>query len=284
MYFGRLLEIVKVARPGFWPTQLWFYVLPMGGVDLFGEPAFWIGAAYVCFPLGLLLYGWNDLGDVETDRINPRKNSWLFGGRPDAALRAKLPWIIAAVQLPFLVAFIKLAGPRMLIWFAAVLLVNWTYNNLKWKARPGLDLLNQIGYLLVFMLAVWLCDLDRLSWQLLAFSALFAMQSHLFGQLMDVDEDKIAGRRSTAITLGVHRSKLLLTAMMMIETMIAITFFRGPIVAVFMGAGATFFALDAWWGPRRYPVFFSKVFFLAWNIVVLASMHLVWRYEWFLLK
>ena len=58
-----LIEIIKIARPGFWPTHLWFYLLPFAGRDMFGSFSFWVGAVYVCFPLGLLMYGWNDLGD-----------------------------------------------------------------------------------------------------------------------------------------------------------------------------------------------------------------------------
>ncbi|MCA9606810.1 MAG: hypothetical protein KC619_14490, partial [Myxococcales bacterium] len=70
---------MKISRPGFWPTQLWFFLLPLGLRDMFGAPAFWLGCVYVCLPLGLLSYGWNDLGDYETDALNPRKDSWLFG-------------------------------------------------------------------------------------------------------------------------------------------------------------------------------------------------------------
>jgi len=58
--------LIKVARPGFWPTHLWFFLLPLGQREMFGRPGFWLGCAYVCFPLGLLLYGWNDLFDAET--------------------------------------------------------------------------------------------------------------------------------------------------------------------------------------------------------------------------
>ncbi len=53
MLFQDALEIVKVARPGFWPTQLWFFLLPMAGQDMFGSIPFWLGAVYVCFPVGI---------------------------------------------------------------------------------------------------------------------------------------------------------------------------------------------------------------------------------------
>ena len=55
---------------------------------------------------------------------------------------------------------------------------------------------------------------------------------------------------------------------------------QGPILvatALFMAAGAVFFTADAIAGPARYPVRFSKMFFLGWNAVVLTSMHFVWQ-------
>lgn len=280
----RLTEIVKVARPGFWPTHLWFYILPFATRDLFGSPAFWVGCVYVCFPLGLLLYGWNDLGDSDSDRLNERKDSWLFGARPDDELRRVLPYWIASVQAPFVAIMVVLAGWKMLLWMAAVLSVNFTYNNLRFKSLPILDLLNQVGYLLIFVLASWLCDVPQLSLPAMAFSALFAMQSHLFGQLMDLDADGRAGRRSTAILLTVTPAKALLVLIMAAEVAIAALYFRWSVVAWFMSAGALFFAVDAVLGPRRYPLWFTKTFFLLWNVIVLITMHWVWRYGLFLLR
>ncbi len=276
-------EIIKVARPGFWPTQLWFFLLPMAGKDLFDSFAFWIGCVYVCLPLGLLLYGWNDLGDSVADQHNARKDSWLFGGRPNSDLRKKLPWVILAVQIPFVISFVNIAGPKMLFWFLAVLISNATYNNLGWKRWPVLDLLNQIGYLLIFVLARWLCNLETLGIPVMVFSGLFAMQSHLFGQIMDIDDDTLAGRRSTAIVLGVRGAKGLLAFMMGIETLIAALYFRGDVVAKFMAAGTLLFVADAWGGPNRYSVSLMKAFFLGWNIIVVSTMHFVWKYGWFLL-
>ena len=279
---GTLLQVIKIARPGFWPTHLWFYLLPFATRDMFAFPAFWLGCAYVCFPLGLLLYGWNDLGDFETDRENERKDSWLFGAKPSGRMRAKLPVWIAGFQVPFVVLLIWFGGWRMLVWLIAVILVNFTYNTLKFKAMPLLDLLNQVGYLLIFVLASWLCDVPQLSMPAMAFSALFAMQSHLFGQLMDIECDKASGRRSTAVVLGVTPSKLLLVVIMSVEAVIAAAYFRSPIVAWLMAAAALFFVGDTLFGPPRYPIWFTKAFFIAWNVLVLMTMHWVWRYGPFL--
>ncbi|QDS87719.1 prenyltransferase [Rosistilla ulvae] len=277
-----MLEIIKIARPGFWPTHVWFYLLPFAGRDMLGSIPFWLGCFYVSFPLGLLLYGWNDLGDYVSDLCNPRKDSWLFGGRPDASMRQRLPWIIAAVQVPFVIAFVIIGGSWMLLWFAAVLMTNATYNTFGFKRLPVLDLLNQIGYLLIFLLGSWLCGVPQLNAATMVFSALFAMQSHLFGQLMDIEEDRIAQRHNTAITIGAVPSKWLLVGIMLIEVAISWTYFHSPIVAGFMFAGALFFSLDAIAGPKQYPPLFTKFFFIAWNLIVIATMHFVWRYGVFL--
>ncbi len=56
-------------------------MLPLSQRDVFHSVAFWLGALYVTFPMGLLLYGWNDIVDYEADRLNPRKGTFLFGAR-----------------------------------------------------------------------------------------------------------------------------------------------------------------------------------------------------------
>ena len=278
-----LLQIIKTARPGFWPTHVWFYVLPFAGLDMFGTPAFWIGATYVCFPLGLLAYGWNDLGDTASDCINPRKDSWLFGALPNERLKQRLPWLIAVSQIPFIGTFVWIAGPKMLLWFSALILANACYNSLGFKRLPFVDLLNQTGYVLVFVLASWLCDVPQLNTPAIVFGAIFAMQSHLFGQLMDFDEDREAGRRSTAIVIGYVPAKILLIGIMLLLAGIAHFYFRGELVSIFMAGGASFFLLDLFFGPKRYSVFFMTTFFLLWNLIVVLSIHFVWRYGFFLL-
>ena len=281
---NQLLDIIKISRPGFWPTHVWFYLLPFAERNMFGSLPFWLGGIYVCFPLSLMLYGWNDIGDWETDQLNPRKDSWLFGARPDETMRNRLPWIIAAVQIPFAFLFVWLAGARMLLILLLMVATNATYNTLGFKKIAVLDLLNQAGYALMFVLASWLCHVPQLHLAAILFGVLFAMQSHLFGQLMDVDQDTAAGRKSTAVLIGVFKSKVLLACLMFAESAIAFTFFKGAYVGVFMSAGGVFFLADAFLGPDKYPSWFVKAFFIGWNIVVIVTMHFIWAHGTFLLS
>jgi 4-hydroxybenzoate polyprenyltransferase len=280
--------LIKVARPGFWPTHLWFFLLPLGRREMFGHLGFWLGCAYVGFPLGLLLYGWNDLFDAETDRRNERKDSWLFGARLDDEALRGLPLLIVLFQLPFVVAFTALFGAKMLLWFAALVAANAIYNwpRLGWKNWPVLDLLNQVGYLLVFVLSSWVCQVPQLSAPALVFSGLFAMQSHLFGQIMDVDADRAAGRHTTASAIGVRASKLVVVGFLALAAGISWRYFRAGVIQLFLVGAAALFLADAAVGyrTRPYPAWLSKAFFLGWNAVVLATMHFVWSRGVFVLR
>ena len=274
------LFLVKVARPGFWTTSLWFYLLPLGQRHVFASWTFWLGFVYVMFPLGLLIYGWNDLVDAETDRLNPRKGTFLFGARPDDAQLAALPWSIARVELPFAVAFFCLFGAKALLWLAALacatMIYNWPPPGL--KGRPPFELLNQTGYLLVFVLSSWLNGAPQLPWQTFLFGALFAMHAHLFGQIMDVEPDALSGRRTTAVIVGVVPAKLLVSAFLTAESILVAICFHDGWIAAFLGASAGWFSLDATllWGRRTYRPAEMRFFLLGWNAAAVVSMGWVW--------
>jgi 4-hydroxybenzoate polyprenyltransferase len=273
--------VVKAARPGFWLTSIWFYLVPAGGRNVFHHPEFWLGLLYMTFPLGLLIYGWNDIVDFEVDRFNPRKGTYLFGARGTPERLARLPWRIALVQIPFAVWFTLLLGPKALVWFAALIVGAALYNcrPFAFKGRPGLDLLNQAGYLLVFVLASWLNHVSQVPWFTFLFGAMFAMHSHLFGEIMDLEPDRRAGRRSLAGVLGARPAKWLLVAFLAVEAVVIWKWARDPWLAAFLAASAVWFTLDVMllWRDRPYSPSEMRFSFLAWNAVALASMPWVWH-------
>src|SRR5262245_27727078 len=126
--FAELRFLLKVARPGFWLTSVWFYLLPLGRQNVFGTAHFWLGLVYVTFRLATITYGWNHAVDTDTDRLNPRKDTFLFGARPTAEQIRRLPWRIVLVQAPFIVLFTWLLGWRALAWFAALAAAAAAYN------------------------------------------------------------------------------------------------------------------------------------------------------------
>jgi len=277
---SNFIFVLQSSRPGLWLTTIWFYLLPLGGRHVFGSGVFWLGLAYSCFPLGLLLYGWNDYVDYETDRLNPRKGSFLFGARGSMEQLRKLPLMIALVQAPFVIAFCYLRGWHMLLWFAGTVAAAAIYNWPRWgfKSRPPLEILNQAGYLFVFLLSSWLNQVPQLSWPAMLFGALFAMHSHVFGEIMDLEPDRDSGRSTTAVVIGRVPAKLLISALLAAECALVTFFFHDLTLALFLLASAVWFMLDAiaFWRDKPYSPGQMRFALIAWNVIALGSMPWVW--------
>jgi len=221
----------KVSRPYFYLVTIWLYLIPTGRrADLWASVPFWIGLLYNTMPLNLLTYLMNDLADVEVDSENPRKrSSMLVGVRArGAALRTAVP-LTAATQLLFLAAFSCVCGvTRTLLWFSAVVGVNWLYNygpQLSSNYAP-LDLLCPCGYMLVIPLS---CALNRLPTpepRVWVHTLFFIVRSQLWIQTFDLDYDAQAGRRTSAVLLGLKRTQAALAALLLAEAAFVHAYFR----------------------------------------------------------
>lgn len=277
---SELAFLLQVSRPGLWSTTALFYLMPLGRADFLHSRTLWLGLFYVLFPLGFLLYGVNDIADAEADRLNPRKGTFLFGSLGAAEQLAALRWKIAAVQIPFLIVFFVLIGPRILSWFAALLLAVGIYNapRLGWKSHPPFDVLIQASYLLVFVLSSWLNGAAQLPWQTSVFGAMFAMHSHIFGEVMDIEPDRLSGRRTTATVIGAATSKLLIAGILCVETVLVYVFFGDLVITGFLGFGAAWFVVDALviWKNRTYSAMEMRLFMWGWNAAALLGMYWNW--------
>jgi 4-hydroxybenzoate polyprenyltransferase len=278
--FSTLSFIIKASRPGLWSTAAWFYLLPLGQRHVFHSAGFWLGLLYVTLPLGLIIYGWNDVADAEVDRFNPRKGTFLFGARGSRDQLARLPLQIEVVQIVFAAIFFYLIGAKILLWFAALAAFTAIYNLPRYglKSLPPFDILNQAGYLLVFVLSSWLNHVPQLRWPAMLFGALFAMHSHVFGEIMDIEPDRLSGRRTTATVIGALRSKFLISSMLVIEALLVYKFFGDIWISGALVFGALWFLLDAavLWRSQPYSLAAMRVFMLGWNAIALGSMAWVW--------
>ncbi|MCU1287344.1 MAG: hypothetical protein JWO13_3694 [Acidobacteriales bacterium] len=279
-FIENLIFALKVSRPGLWATAAWFYLLPVGGRWVFHSAEFWLGLFYVTFPLGFIIYGWNDIVDHETDRFNPRKDSFLFGSRGSEEQLAGLPLKIFLIQLPFAIAFVLMRGPKTLLFFAALVGSTAIYNFPRYglKGRPPFEVLNQVGYLLVFVLSSWLNSVQQLPAAAMLFGALFAMHSHIFGEIMDVVPDHKSGRRTTAVLLGVIPAKLLIISLLGVECGLVWHYFHDPYIGGFLLASALWFILDTTiiWRGKLYTSTQMRLFLYGWNAIALGSMWWVW--------
>jgi 4-hydroxybenzoate polyprenyltransferase len=280
-----LVFLLQVSRPGLWSTTALFYLMPLGHADILHSSRLWLGLFFVLFPLGFLLYGVNDIVDAETDSLNPRKGTFMFGSRGAREQLSALKWQIAAVQIPFVVAFYFFVGPRILWWYALLLLAVGLYNapGIAWKGRPPYDVLIQASYLLVFVLSSWLNNVPQLPWQTFLFGALFAMHSHIFGEVMDIEPDHMSGRRTTATSIGRVRAKFLIAAFLCVETVLVQIYFRDRVITGFLALGALWFLIDATllWKNRSYRPKEMRLFLWGWNAAALLGMFWNWTHGTF---
>jgi 4-hydroxybenzoate polyprenyltransferase len=272
--------LIQVSRPGLWSTTALFYLLPLGRANFTHSGRLWLGLVFILFPLGLLLYGVNDLADAEADQRNPRKGTYMFGSRGAREQLGALKWQMVAAQLPFLAAFFWLVGPRILWWYAILLLAVGIYNapRFGWKGHPPFDVLIQASYLLVFVLSSWLNQVPQLPWQTFLFGALFAMHSHVFGEVMDIEPDRLSGRQTTATAIGRVPAKFLIAAVLVVETLLVRFYFHDWMVTGFLALGAVWFVLDATtlWQDRKYRPGEMRLFLWGWNIAALLGILWNW--------
>lgn len=276
-----LIFWLKVSRPGLWFATLWLYLLPTSQMEgIWTSIPFWIGFVYVTFPLNFLVYGWNDMVDRETDALNPRKDSFWFGAKGTVAQLENLwqPMLILHAVYGSLLFY--LVGWKMLVLLLTFVLINGAYNLPKngLRSRPPLELLCQVGYIMTALFSVYLNETAPLPWQTYLYLLLFAWQSHLIGEVMDIIPDKAAGRRTTATILGVHQTKLLIIGIVLVEVLMLFFVFKDFIFGGMLSLGLIWLLLDLFfiYKSQTYSVNQMKFFGAMSNVVAIASMLYVW--------
>ncbi len=277
----RVLFWLKTSRPGLWFATLWLYLLPTHQqANIWTDPAFLLGLVYVLFPLNFLVYGWNDIVDYQADKVNPRKDTYLFGAKGSKAQLQRL-WIpITLVQLPFWVAFVLFCGPHICLLLLGFIVINGLYNLPKHglRSKPPLELLCQIGYLLIVPLSIAINESDPLSTWAYVYLLLFAWQSHLIGEVMDIEPDRLTGKRTTATVIGRIYTKVFIIALVGIEIAIVYVIFSDLIFAGMLFFGLIWLIIDLIliYKNKVYSLTEMKLFGYLSNVVGFISMMYVW--------
>lgn len=197
-----LTRLVQISRPVLWVNTIGTTVIAvwlMG--DLWRWDVFPL-LLWVTLPFNLLIYGVNDIFDQATDAQNTRKGG-LEGAR---ILGSEVRSIVIGVLLtnvPFLAYFLLTLPPAALAWIMAYALIFVFYSAppLRFKARRYVDSLSNAAYAfpLVFVpLAVgarpiWSAAIGLMAW---------SVAKHTFDAVQDIDEDRAARIRTTAVHLG----------------------------------------------------------------------------------
>lgn len=278
----RLFFLLKLSRPGLWFPTIWLYILPLSVSELTSSSIFWLGFVYVSFPLNLLVYGFNDLADCNIDQKNPRKGNFLFGTRSKKEELKKAVLPIIGVQIPFWALFLWLKGMALLGICLGILFFVLIYNMPKYGFRnlPVLDLICQVGYLLIVPLSCSLNDAPLPSLYTWMYLFLFCVQSQLIGEVMDITPDREAGRTTSATFLGKKWSKLLIIFIVLIEFLLVSIHFQDLFFSIFLGSFWMWLWIDLLliFKESEYRFFHLKLFAVGSNAGALLSMiYLQWN-------
>ena len=271
-----LLDL-KISRPGLWFPTIWIYLVPFGNQIYFWKSwIFWLGLFFVTFPLNYLVYGLNDYNDETTDALNERKGNFLFGAKAPRKHLDGLLLKITLIILPFTIVFTYLSGFRMFLLLLFMVLVNIIYNfkPFRVKERPPFEILIQVGYVTTAFFATELNGLQILPWQTLTYLSLFAFQAHIGGEIMDIEPDLQAGKRTTATLLHRKKSKFLMLILLLIESYLVWYWFKDIVLALFLFIFSIWMALDVFifFKEKAYSLNQMKFFGYAVNLSAILSM------------
>ena len=165
-----------------------------------------VGTVFFLIPYNLAMYGINDVFDYESDLRNPRKGG-IEGALLPPRLHRPLLWLIAAVNLPFVVALVLAGDPVSWLALAVSLFAVLAYSapGLRFKERPFLDSATSATHFVSpavvgFTLAG--AEFTQAVWLILAAFFLWAMAAHAFGAVQDILPDREAGIGSIATVMG----------------------------------------------------------------------------------
>ncbi len=253
------------------------YLVPFSFQSVFwNEPLFWVGLVFVTFPLNFLVYGLNDFTNGKVNSLNPRKGNYLFGAKLTKEEQKNLPWHICLVDIPFLGYFFYVGGADLfvLVLFMFVVNILYNYKPFRLKERPPLDIFLQLGYIFVSLFSVLLNDAEMIPWQTFLAMAILAFSAHLVGEIIDVDLDRMANKKTTAVFLGRKNAKLLLIALLLFETYIFLDWFQAWVLALITALSSLWLILDVLviFKSKPYGLIHIKIFGICVNLLAYGSL------------
>lgn len=195
----------RISRPRFWtylagPFVIGYTAGVSKQIDLLSMP-FFLQLLYFLIPANVLLYGINDLFDMDTDAKNKKKEIQENRLKKD---EKKILQIIVGIS--FFVSLIFLMAQKNSMdtsIFCLFLVLSIVYSTppIRFKARPFLDFSSNILYALPGFLAYHQITntVPPLTIIIAAFCWTGAM--HLFSAIPDITADKAAGITTTAVYL-----------------------------------------------------------------------------------
>lgn len=131
-----------------------------------------------------------------------------------------------------------------------------------------------MGYVFVAFFSTELNGLQQIPWQTVLYLSLFAFQAHIAGEIMDLEPDRLAGKRTTATLLGRQKTKGVMLVLLLLEVYLLYFWFQDAVLAGFLAVFSGWLVLDLFFifKGKPYTLWQMKLFGWAMNGVAFASM------------
>ncbi len=225
---GRLIEI---SRPVLWINTIGTTVIGMWLAGYLWDWRVLPILIWVTFPFNLLIYGINDIFDRDTDDPNARKGG--YGGAKIVDKEVKpIAWGVAITNIPFLVYFIATLPWPAWAWMLAYAFSFWQYSStpLRFKGRPVWDSLSNTDYAYPLVFVPYALGAEPM-WEAAIGLMAWSMAKHVYDAIQDIEEDRDAGIRTTAVAFGA-RGALVWSAVFWIISTVVFALVNWPVALV----------------------------------------------------
>jgi 4-hydroxybenzoate polyprenyltransferase len=203
----------RISRFRFWiytaGTYVVGYALGMSTWLDFFNPWYIIYLIYFFLPANIFIYGVNDYWDQATDELNPKKDEKEL--RMTVKDKKNLLLLIYLVTGISIILLIFQADIVERLIFISFLFLSYFYSAkpLRFKAVPVLDFISNMLYIVPGIFGYYLIarSLPPILFVFAGFLHISAM--HLFSAIPDIEFDKKAGLKTTAILLDKYKSLIL---------------------------------------------------------------------------
>lgn len=199
-------KLLTISRPRFWiyfagPALVALAVSFGQDLTEWAQIWPWIFVLYFTYPANLLVYGVNDIFDYETDKNNPKKQSYEDLVRPEEHLYLVI-WIIL-INLPFLFVlflFSPWLSQASLLLFL-LLSVFYSAPPVRAKAQPFLDSAFNILYIMPGLATYYFFE-NTVSFPLVIAAGLWSMAMHSYSAIPDIKSDRDSNTPTIATAIG----------------------------------------------------------------------------------
>ncbi len=209
----KLKRLTLISRPLVWFPAIAVY---LGGV-LMGDSSWtwaaWLGLAFVTFPMGIIVYGVNDIADRESDAQNPLKGG-AMGAVVEKSETRVLSAVVIIMALSFLLAFTLTMHYQAALCVLVIVAFAYLYSvkPVRLKSRPFLD---SISNGLLWVIPIFACGygvnaMDNNfvlpAWHVTLTLLLCSIAIHSITALRDYDVDRKVGDKTGCVILGKNKT------------------------------------------------------------------------------